>query len=419
MLYYILLTGDIMKVLGIIAEYNPFHNGHAYHIIEARKRSNCDAIAVVMSGNFVQRGEPAIIDKWNRAAAAIHCGADIVIELPLPFACQSAELFAKAAFKVLEMIPINTLSFGCENSNMDILFDVAEIQLENSTKYNESIKKFLDQGNSYPESTKKALEKITNKDITNTISRPNNLLALEYIKNIVCSNFNIDVLPILRNGADYNSKVLTGNYSSATSIRKELLEAKINNIYNSVPKKSFEIINNFFSENSKFNTIENYINIINYSILNMSKNNLKDIFDVSEGLENKILKNLYIYNTIDDFVLSLKSKRYTYSRIRRILLNILLGINKSIIEKASTESFKYLRILSSNSYGQKIMKQLKNNGVTIITKTSDFKREGINIEEDFLFNLMNKSTNMYYLPFKNKQNFYNIEYKKSLKLRNN
>ncbi len=403
-----------MKILGIIAEYNPFHNGHAYHINTAKHKSNCDAVIVAMSGNFVQRGEPAIIDKWRRAESAIYGGADLVIEIPLPFACQNAEMFAKSAFKTLEKIPIDLLSFGCETNNTNILYNIADLQLNRKIEYDNSIRYFLNLGYSYPEAVSNTINLLLDNNSANQIKTPNNILALEYIKNIISSSVDIDILPILRLGSDYNDTTINNSFASASSIRKALLNNDFKLIENTLPKKSFELINNFYTNNKSFNSLENYIDTIYYAVISNDIESLRKIYDISEGLENKIYKNILAYKTSNDFILSLKSKRYTYARIRRILLNILLNINKQTIEKSKQESLNYVRILASNKKGQQVMKQMKKNNIKIITKTSDYKRYGIDINSNTIFKLTSKSTNIYYLPFANNNKIINIEFKKSM-----
>lgn len=402
-----------MKILGIIAEYNPFHNGHLYHINASRKKSNCDAVVIAMSGNFVQRGEPAIIDKWRRAESAIFCGADLVVEIQQPYSCQNAEMFASAAFKALESIPIDTLSFGCENSNIELLYQIANLQLHNSLEYNNNIKNFLNLGLSYPNAVNKTISKLLGEEAAHYISTPNNLLSLEYLKNCSKSKHDIDILPITRKGANYNDQIIDGLNPSATSIRNALLKNDLTLIKNVIPKKSYALITDFYTMHGKFNSLDNYLDIIYYSIISNNKEHLENIFNISEGLENRIYNNIFKHDTINDFILSLKSKRYTYARIRRILLNILLNINKNLKNDFPFEKSNYIKVLAFNNMGRKVLKEAKNSNTQIITKTSDYKKAGIDLREDKLFQFTNKTTNMYFLPFSNKEKMFNTEYKHS------
>ena len=389
-----------MKVTGIVAEYNPFHKGHEYQLNKAREMSSCDAICVVMSGNFVQRGEPALIDKYKRAESAIYGGADLVIELPMPFSCQNAELFAKASVNELKKLPVNNLSFGCENDNIEILKEIAIIQT-NNREYNYTLKQELKSGISYPTAVTNAICKFSNTDINikEVMKSPNNVLGLEYIKSSIKMNCNWNFVPIRRIGSNHNDVNINGKYDSATAIRKNIIENSIHNLPNSLTEKSSEMINNFYSEYGNYNNLNNYLNFIYYKILDIGIDGLNDIYEVSEGLNNKIYSNIFKYNNVDDFIMSLKSKRYTYSKLRRILLNILLDIKTSDINAGDSPQ-RFVKVLAFNDIGRQILKEAKNNGTSVINRFSDYKKNNINFD---IFNLTNKSTNIYFLPFNNKK----------------
>jgi len=392
-----------MKVTGVVAEYNPFHKGHEYQLNKARELSGCDAIAVVMSGNFVQRGEPALIDKYKRAESAIYGGADLVIELPMPFSCQNAEVFAKAAVLELKKLPVTYLSFGCENDNIEILKEIAIIQTNNQ-EYNYTLKQELKSGISYPTAVTNTICKFSNMDfnIKDVMKSPNNVLGLEYIKNSIKMNCAWNFIPIRRIGSNHNDASINGKYASATAIRKTIIENSIHNLSESLTVKSSEMINRFYNEYKNFNTLNNYLNFIYYKILDIGIDGLNDIYEVSEGLNNKIYSNIFKYDNVDDFILSLKSKRYTYSKLRRILLNILLEIKKSNINDYMllNKDNKFIKVLAFNDIGKQILKEAKNSSTYIINRFSDYKKSNINFN---VFNLTNKSTNIYYLPFENKK----------------
>lgn len=397
-----------MKITGIVAEYNPFHIGHEYQLKKAREISTCDGIAVVMSGNYVQRGEPAIIDKFKRAEAAIHGGADLVIELPLPFSCQNAEMFANAAISELKKLPLNTLSFGCETSDTRLLKEIAKLQL--SSKFNEQIKQEIKMGISYPNALSKVIRNKLGEAAFNAVSSPNNVLGIEYIKSTLKHNLNWDFVPVKRMGKNHNDLSTTGYYDSATAIRKMLLSSTFENI--SVPEKSFENIEKFYSEQKYFNCLNNYLQIIYYKIIELGIDGLKNIYEVTEGLNNKIYSNVFKHDNIDDFIMALKSKRYTYSKLRRMLLNILLGItNEDIKYFMLPNEFNYIKVLAFNDTGRQILKEVKNTGVAVINRYSDYKKYNINSDELPLFKLTAKATNLYYLPLKNKK--LNEEYKEN------
>lgn len=397
-----------MKITGIVAEYNPFHKGHEYQLKKARELSNCHAIAVVMSGNFVQRGEPSIIDKFKRATTAIYGGADIVIELPMPFSCQNAEMFSLSALTELKKLNINNLSFGCENDDIKILKEIASAQLFNKN-YSTMLKEEISKGISYPTAVSNAVIKILEKDISDNaqlkieeiIKSPNNVLAIEYIKSAIKLNLSCEFIPVKRIGKGHNEMDLTGEFDSATAIRKSILSDNI--IPSSLTDKSIEMLNEFYNEHQNYNSLNYYLNYIYYKALDLGVEGLNEIFEVSEGLNNKIYSNLFKFNNVDDFIMSLKSKRYTYSKLRRILLNLLLGITKENIQFFTDYpniNFNYVKVLAFNDVGRQIIKQLKNDGIKVIVRYSDYKKYNVSLHR---FSLTDKTTNIYNLPLKIKK----------------
>lgn len=398
-----------MNLTGIIAEYNPFHKGHEYQLKEARRKTSCDGLVVVMSGNYVQRGEPAIIDKYLRAESAVYSGADLVVELPMPFSSQNAEMFAYAAIKELKKLSVNNLSFGCESENIDLLKSIASIQL--NPKFQIDIKKEIDKGLSYPSALTNVVVSVLGIEAYEVINSPNNVLAIEYIKNTIRHNLNCNYVPIKRIGKGHNDIIVSGQYDSATAIRKSIL-SNLNKHENSLTIKSNEAINSFYKEHNGFNNLNNYLNIIYYKILELGTEGLNNIYEVSEGLNNKIYENIFKHNNIDDFIMSLKSKRYTYSKLRRMLLNILLDIKKDDIRDFMlTNPNNYIKVLSFNDVGRDIIKLAKSNGIAVINRYSDYNKNDIKAEKSPLFNLTNKATNIFYLPFDNKK--INEEYLKN------
>jgi len=406
-----------LKILGIVVEYNPFHLGHKYQLEMAMKESQCDGVAVVMSGNYVQRGEPAIIDKYTRAEMAIKSGVDLVIELPFPFSCQNAELFALGAIRELKKLNVSTISFGCENTDINLLHKIADFQLNNIEEYNSLLKKYISEGLSYPSAVNSAINTLlseSNNHSDDLTLLPNNTLGLEYIKAARKINFNVDFLPIKRHMAQHNDKKITNKFASATAIRSEVLTMNLIKAKASLPPISYALLKDYYKEHRLFNSLDNYLDLIYYKIISSDKNYLKTIYDVTEGLENKIYDNACKHKTLDDFIMSIKSKRYTYSRIRRILLNILLDITTADIDYLKENDNNYVKALAFNFNGKKILNHAKENNTAIITKFSDYKRNGIDVKNSKVFEMTNKSSNIYYLPFKNRENFYNLEYKKNV-----
>lgn len=396
-----------MKITGIVAEYNPFHMGHEYQLNKARELSGCDAVAVVMSGNFVQRGEPAIIDKFRRAEAAVHAGADIVIELPMPFSCQNAEMFAFAAVNELKKLHVTSLSFGCENEDPKMLLKIAKTQL--SDTYVKILKEEIKKGISFPAAMTNALKLILGEESRDTVLSPNNVLAVEYMKSVMKQDLKWDFYPVRRMGKNHNDEDISGLFDSATAIRKAILSRSSQNI--SATEKSIELIEDFYEKFNGFNSLDNYVDILYYKIIDLGADGLSEIFEVSEGLNNKIYDNVYKHSTMDDFIMSLKSKRYTYSKLRRAMLNIILDIKHNDIKYFMLpNNHEYVKVLAFNNVGRNVIKHARTFNTAAINRFSDYKKNRL-AEDIPLFRLTNKSTNLYYLPFRNRET--NVEYKEN------
>lgn len=390
-----------MKITGVVAEYNPFHEGHKYHLERARQESACDCLAVVMSGNYVQRGEPAIIDKFRRGEAAIYGGADLVIELPMPFSCQNAEMFSYTAIKELTKLNVDSISFGCESDDIQLLQKIAYTQL--TPDFNKNIKKELKKGLSYPNALSNSLISILGNE-AKVASSPNNILAIEYIKSAIKLNLDLKYYPVKRVGTGHKDTELLGDFHSASAIRKSLIEGQSSKL--KLTDKSREMIESFYIEHKKFNSLNNYLDFLYYKII--SKDDLNDIFEIKEGLDNKILSQVYRHENLDDFIKSLKSKRYTYSKLRRTLLNILLDINKSDIAKFTSPNTAYVKMLAFNNRGRRAINYIRGQGTILVNRYSDYRKYGLNPEKLKTFKLTDRSTNLYYLLLENRK--YRSEY---------
>ncbi len=396
-----------MNITGVVAEYNPFHMGHEYQLKKARKLSSCDGIAVVMSGNYVQRGEPAIIDKFKRAEAAVYGGADIVIELPMPFSFQNAEMFAMAAVRELKKLPVSNLSFGCECTDISLLEKTASVQLD--AEFNNELKCEIKKGMSYPKALSNTICSFLGEQASIHASSPNNVLGIEYIKSSIKQNTGWNYIPIERIGKGHNDFRSTGSYDSATAIRKAILKSHGANV--SVTPKSREMIDTFYNKHKKLNSLDNYLEILYYRIIQLGPEGLNKIYEVSEGLNNKIYSNVFLHENIDDLIMSLKSKRYTYSRLRRMLLNILLGITYVDIKHFMYSNTGYIKVLAFNDTGRMIIKEAKKSGTIIINRYSDYKKHNLPDDEMRLFRLTSRATDIYNIPLKNRKP--NFEYTKN------
>lgn len=352
-----------MNITGIIAEYNPFHFGHKYHIEQAKKITKSDGIIIIMSGNFMQRGIPAITNKFNRAKTAIYGGADLVIELPLIHSVASAENFAQGAVTILDKINVcDNLFFGAETNNIKDLTTTASILSNENTNFKLSLSKNLKLGLPYHIARANALMSISNEiDFSNLLNSSNNILAIEYIKALQKLKSNIKPFALKRVGSSYNDNKIEGRFSSATAIRKGILENKdINNV---IPRETYNVLH---SSNTSFP--EDMFSYIRYKLLTCSEN-LKKIPDTNEGLDKKIVKEILNAHNLDSLILNAKSKRYTYTRISRILTNFFIGLENYNISNIKNDSYSYVRPLAFNNTGRKILKEIKlNSSLNIITK---------------------------------------------------
>ena len=349
-------------MVGIICEYNPFHNGHLYHLQQVKEMFPDKKIVLVMSGNFTQRGDVSVINKWDKTDIALHYGIDLVVELPFVFATQGADIFAKASIEILDTIGVDYLVFGSECNNVEKLTTLAKIQTDR--KYNNLVKEYLDEGINYPTAMSKALIDITGYKV----DTPNDILGITYIREILNHKSKIKPITIKRNN-DYNAKELNDFYSSATSIRYALQNES--DVTDQVP----EYVTRFLDKNLLF--IDNYFNLLKYNI--MINNNLEDIQTVDEGIHNRIKKYIIQSKSLNDLILKVKTKRYTYNKLNRMFTHILCNFTKEEAKKFN--KIEYIRVLGFNSNGREILKDLKKNiGIPIVTNFSDIDSEMLDIE---------------------------------------
>lgn len=343
-----------MKAVGIIVEYNPFHNGHLYHLNETKKMFKEDIIIAVMSGNFTQRGDTSIIDKQSKTEIALKVGVDIVIELPFHYATQSADLFAKGSIEILKDLKVSNIVFGSESNNIDELTNIANNTI-NCKEYDNLIIKGLNKGQNYPKSTFEALKEITSIDI----SKPNDILGICYIKEIIKQKAKIIPNTIMRT-SDYHTLDIS-EITSATSIRNAIINNKC--IDKAVPKYVLDYL--------KYPSfIDDYFNLLKYKIL--STNDLSIYQGVDEGLENRINKYIVNSNTLDELIDNLKTKRYSYNKIKRMLTHILVGFTKE--ENNVYKNINYIRVLGFNTKGQQYLSNIKKKlKLPLITNYSKYK----------------------------------------------
>jgi len=362
-----------MNFLGIIVEYNPFHNGHLYHLEESKKKTNADYVVAVMSGNFTQRGEPAIFDKWTRTKMALTMGVDLVLELPTLFAVNNAEIFAFGAIHLLNSLGlIDCVVFGSEIGDIDILHKIADVLVNEPDQYKFLLKSELKKGYTYPKAVSNSLKKYLN--ITQEkqeILTPNNILSIEYLKTLKKIKSPIIPYTIKRFKVGYHDTAIKGNIASATAIRQYIKNENAL-FFNVIPLEIAQII----EEEKKLGKgpifIEDFEKIIIYKLKTSSKKELTNFLDINEGLENRIIEVLCNSASLNEVMLGIKTKRYTLSRIRRFLIHLMLGITRDDIYFYKELGPLYLRVLGFNQKGREILKKIKKHcSLPIITKISE------------------------------------------------
>lgn len=334
-----------MKATGIVVEYNPFHNGHKYHLQKTKELNPNNIIIAVMSGDFVQRGEPSIIDRWTKTKMALANGVDLVIELPVFYSSQSAEIFAKGAVGILEELKCESMVFGSESGKIDELKRISTHQ--ESEEFKIKLKERLKSGDSYPTAHSSTMKEILGESELNS----NDILGLEYIKAIRYWKSSIIPMTLKREKVGYHDTNIVGDFASATKIREHL--KKNEEISSIVTQESF----NTLKEYSNFTYMENFYPFIRYELIKNS-NNLSDIQDMEIGFENRLLENAIKSINYDEFFKSISNRRYTTGRVQRVLTHTLLALTTNITEEVK-KSIPYVRVLGFNSKGREYLSYLK------------------------------------------------------------
>ena len=377
-----------MNITGIITEYNPFHLGHELHLKSSKEITNCDGVICVMSGNFVQRGLPALTDKWTRTKMALEAGVDLVVELPTLFATSSAEFFAFGAVSLLNSLNVvNNICFGSECGDIDLIKKLSEIIINEPPLFKEYLKDYLKEGLPFPKARSEALMKYLDDNnykidfsyLEKVLNSSNNILAIEYYK----LQSSIKPFTIQRLGADYNDEELSKNeIASASAIRKSIYTSNMEESLDFMPKYSYNLL-----KNTSFSDLDKMFNLVKYAIVS-NPNVLKEIPEASEGIDNKIIQNIGKANSLDELINLCKSKRYSYTRLNRILCHVLLNVNKDLLSLRKS-SPNYVRILGFNNKGREILKEIKKNcEINIVNKLSKAKADPL-LEFDI------KATNIY------------------------
>lgn len=374
-----------MKAVGVIVEYNPFHNGHYFHLNETKKETNADCVVAVMSGNFLQRGEPALVSKWTRTKMALEAGVDIVIELPYAFATQKAETFANGSISLLNALHCSEVCFGSENGTISDFERTVSFMKDNQNSYDQLLGEAVKKGYSYPKAASLTYSSLSSNDTYLDLSKPNNILGFHYVKAIHDQNSHVKATTIKRTSADYHDESFTHNsIASATSIRKALFSGnkEINEIANYIPASTLYWLKSYYNEYQLFHQWENYFTLLKYKLLTSTPKELSMIYEVEEGIENRLLSYIKEATTFYEFMEQIKTKRYTWTRLQRICLRILTNTTKEqlypVLVKAEAT---YIRLLGMSLNGQTYLNSIKKDvELPIISKVSAYKDEILSLD---------------------------------------
>lgn len=341
-----------MKILGITAEYNPFHNGHKYHIEKSKEITGADFVIAVMSGNFTQRGEAAVLDKWQRSHLAVENGVDLVLELPFVFACSGAENFAAGAVDILAGAGATHISFGTECENIDKLQTVLQELEARSANINEVRSEFMSKGYSYARSNQYAVGQVIGSEAAELINTPNNILALEYLKRISMMKYDMKPVAVPRHGSGYMEKNERAGFAGATAVRSIIKSGNKADAARYVPANVFETL---LAESERAgDPEESAFRLIRADIVRSSADSLAEIYCMGEGLENKLKKEVIKAGSLQELISSVVSRRYTEAAIRRLMTYILLGIREYEPEKKI-----YGRLLAAGAKGKELIRIIK------------------------------------------------------------
>ena len=401
------------RVLGIVAEYNPFHNGHLYHIKESIEQCGANYVVCVISGNFVQRGNTSIIDKWTKTKMALCNGADLVIELPTIYSTSSAENFAEGAIKILDSLGIvDTISFGMEAKDIATLNNIANVLYQEPKEYVTMLNHELSKGISFPKARENALMMYLNdiKRYANVLTGANNILAIEYLKTLKKLKSQLMPIGVKRQKVLYHDEMIVDDFASATAIRKMIATRQFDDIRKVIPRTSYILLAQELKKGHYVLDLSNFQKEILYILRKMTVQEIKELPDVTEGLENAIKNAADSCNNIIDLVNMIKSKRYTQTRIQRILVYALLGINKKMME-ASKKTVPYTRILGYTEKGKRLISEImqRNPKLNLVTSVKKFLDENKSKTLKDMLQTDIYATNVYTLGYE-RDSWANLDY---------
>jgi predicted nucleotidyltransferase len=349
-----------MQATGIIVEYNPFHNGHLYHLHETKKLTDADVVIAVMSGNFLQRGEPALLPKAERTKMALAAGVDLVIELPYAFSTQQADIFANGSVSLLHALGVQDICFGSESGSIEDFYTLLEKKKTHQHDLQHIIKTKMKEGVSYPKALSYALEQLSSEGVN--VSLPNNILGMHYIEAIKDQQSPIIPRTIQRHGSNYHDETFEQNIASATSVRKTLLtqDLSLSSIQQVIPSTTTNILEAYITSYKVVHHWEQYFPLLKYALLTKTKEELATIYEAEEGLENRLLAHIAQATSFTTFMETIKTKRYTWTRLQRLCLHILTNTTKEQMASAYTDkTVPYIRLLGMNQQGQRYLSFMK------------------------------------------------------------
>ena len=384
--------------LCIISEYNPFHFGHLYHLNESISQTDTDFKVAIISGNFVQRGEPSIINKWEKAKVALSAGFDLVLELPTLYAISSAENFANGSIKIADQIGSNYISFGTESGDLEKLKKLSSLINKNEKEYITNVKGKIAEGFSYPKSQELVIDIMFGNEFLG-VCKPNNILGLEYLKSLNAISSNITPITVKR---DLDK-------SSSSDIRALLRTSgfKIEDLKNSIPDFSYEVLAENIENGNAVLSLKAFEKEIIYILRTIDNEKLKNIPDIPENMLSNLKKIACSTNSLDELITALKNKSITQARIQRILLYILLEITKSDME-LSKRITPYVRVLGMSENGKKILSDISKD-INVITSVKAFEKTCDDSDLLRMLEIDKKATDIYTLAYV-KDSVANLDY---------
>jgi predicted nucleotidyltransferase len=370
-----------MKAVGIIVEYNPFHNGHLYHLQETKKQTGADCVIAVMSGNFLQRGEPALVSKWARTKMALSAGVDIVIELPYAFAVQAAERFANGAVMLLHALHCAEICFGSENGDITAFLEAAATFFQQKEEHDRYVQEALQKGLSYPQANAEAWKRFRSAALD--LTKPNNMLGFAYVKAILQHELPITPRTIRRIASNYHDETFShSSIASATSLRKALQGSldKLETIAPYIPAATKQILKQYHDAYGTLHEWEAYFPFLKYRIMTAEEAELRQIAGVEEGIEYRLKQAIATASTFSAFIDKVKTKRYTWTRLQRTCTHILTNFTKE--QQNQTETPTYIRLLGMTENGRRYLQLVKKDlSLPLVTKVAKLKLDSIYEQE--------------------------------------